>query len=242
MSDSHGFILSCKLQWKKEQSDNSYFARWFTSQHKANEIVRISTPGNDRCFDTSTGKGKLTPSLTRLIQMWRTDLCLLSDRALETFREDVQAKLQDILWGILMLVEFSKVWMYTGQKFWNCCHCFPALTVGTLKNWTFLSICFCPRIRNVFLESKSDTEPSVTSFFTNINNFPPSMTIVKPNKLTCCIHVFILLKAQGKVEEKYFNGILVWVIINGRLIEDLFRNSAYIFYSFTQHKKLFDSF
>lgn len=70
-----GFTLSYKLQWKQERSGNICLAQWFTSQHKANEMVRVSTPGNQRWFHPSTGKEKLAPSLTRSMRVARTDLC-----------------------------------------------------------------------------------------------------------------------------------------------------------------------
>lgn len=157
-SVSHGFTLSCKLQWKQEQPDNNYFGRWFTSQHKANKMVRVSTPGNERWFDPSTGKRKPTLNLTKLIQVARTDLCYCCQVMLwrcSGKMHKLNLKLNHkILWGVPKLVEFSKVWMHTSQKLWNCCHWFPALAVETLKNWVFiLSVSTCPRIRNVFLDS-----------------------------------------------------------------------------------------
>lgn len=67
-SVSHGFTFSCKLQWKQKLFGNNCFAQWFTSQHKANEIIRVSTPGKERWFGSSIGEGRMTPSLIRLIQ------------------------------------------------------------------------------------------------------------------------------------------------------------------------------
>lgn len=147
---------------------------------------------------------------------------LLSGHSLEMFRDDQQSKPEYVLQWLLKLVGFSMMQMYTGPEFMKILPLVSSLECSDTQKVTIHFKCFhlSQNWKCVPRELIQHRAFWYLCFFININNLPPSMTIVQQNKLMCYVHTLILLEARGKAEAKYFSERLVWAILNGRLIQE----------------------